>query len=266
MSAWTPGGDSTGWSYQAHAPPGPHLHGEAFPSQPSASTGPSIDQWGQVTDYGQAPSHQGYTQVEYGNQGPSNATYQQYSDGQINAPPPAPSPVHQPQSLSYSTSNYPHYQQQQTYPNVSQAPPAPSNPYLENPPPPSNSSLRYGPSASDPPVPPQAGVRLSVTAQRFQNAASPLQATHQPSTSFSQPPPSQVPPRNFPSNPRQTPSPASVQQYHRKVDELAILEHRLSQLQNILTRGTMAETGQGSNQPILANQRAHLEQQVREFK
>jgi hypothetical protein len=46
-----------------------------------------------------------------------------------------------------------------------------------------------------------------------------------------------------------------------------MLEHRLAQLQSILSRGTMAEAGRpGSSQPILANQRAHLEIQLKEFK
>ncbi|GAA5905661.1 ARID/BRIGHT DNA-binding domain-containing protein [Sporobolomyces salmoneus] len=262
MSAWTPGGDPTAWQYQQEPSQRPQ---EAFTpiSQPS-SINPLFEPWNPQAGYEQPlASTPGYDQSVYGEQGAYQYNQPQ-SQSQSFAS--SSSQSHHPQDPSYSSSPYPTTQHNSYVPILAPPnhPPPPSQPYLEDSN--QNSSFRYAPnpSATDHTVPhPQSGVHLSAAAQRFQNAA--------PSPSYDSPaplPPSQLPQqqRTYVPSPRPAPAPATIQQYHRKVDELAMLEHRLSQLEGILSRGTMSDTGPGSVQTILPNQRSHLEIQLREFK
>ncbi|GAA6012705.1 hypothetical protein JCM11491_002536 [Sporobolomyces phaffii] len=269
MSEWTPGGEQTQWSYQHHPPPpGPHLVQNAFNPTPPSNSSPSIqphfDAWGGAAGYGQVANTSGYGQAGYGSHESAPGGHAQFRQGQLESYP--PSQLHHPHESPYAPQAYsqPLHHSYQPVSNPPSHLPQPSSqpPRFENPP--SNPSFRYDSNLADLPVPPAASNRLSATAQRFQNAApSPV---YDSSAALPQPSPSQVPQRSYAPSPRPAPAPASVQQYHRKVDELAMLEHRLAQLRSLLSRGTMAEAGPGANQPILANQRAHLEIQLREFK
>ncbi|GAA5873125.1 hypothetical protein JCM1840_005575 [Sporobolomyces johnsonii] len=152
---------------------------------------------------------------------------------------------------------------------VSQPPqfqPMPSpQPYPTNPPPPphanpsaSRQAYAYLQSTlSAPPVPAQ-NVDLSATAQRFQNTPD--------SSSSSMPIPLAQSASPAHSAPYTHPTPMAVQQYTSKVDEAALIQQRISQLEGLLKRGTFAETGPGANQLITAEQRVQVEAQVRDLK
>lgn len=266
MSAWAHSVDPSAWRYDQGAQATQPARQTYVPQPSTSNSGQSInsfDQWGGTTDYRQSGNSMGYAQVGYGGQrGGDRVMNGPASSNQLHYPPSNSQLSHSHQSYaptSYSSA------QQQPYPSTSRAPyqPPPPQSHLEPP-----NSSRYGQHSVELPVTSQAAVSLSATAQRFQNAPSTGPPSHTPSPRFSQPIPqtSTIPNQQSTPHSRPIPSPTSIQQYHRKADELAMLEHRVTQLQGILKRGTMAETGPGASQPIPSAQREHLRVQTDEFK
>jgi len=269
MSAWAHSVDPSAWRYDQVSQATQPMQ-QTYVPQPSTSNGGqsinnSFDQWGSTSDYGLQGNSMGYVQAVYGGQGGGDNDYRVMngpaSSNHLHHPPSNSQLSHQ----SYAPSSYPSAQQQ-LYPSTSRAPyqPPASQSHVEPP-----NSFRFGQHSEELPTTSQAAVSLSATAQRFQNAPSTGPPSHTPSPRFSQPisQTSNIPIEQQPDpHSRPIPSPTSIQQFHRKVDELAMLQHRLTQLEGILKRGTMAETGPGASQPIPSHQKAHLDIQVKEFK
>ncbi|GAA5932286.1 uncharacterized protein JCM15063_001180 [Sporobolomyces koalae] len=241
MSAWAQPVASTSqaWPY----PPLSSHYPQSQPSNPGSTSTPVFEPWEPTSSgpYGTTSGLVAYDQPEHA----LNAASSNYRATMHGHPEPPPaSHVHRPPASSHASHNQPTYSPAHQYHGL------PANRTVI----PATSSY-YSGERTDFAAPVHADSTMSATAQRFQNTVPPARQSRQP---LPQPQPVR--------NSLPVPTAASVQQYHAKVDELALLENRLAQLANLYNGGTLPVTGPGANQLISAPQRSHLELQMREIK